>query len=367
MADFDLLVIGAGVVGIACAREAALRGLSVLVLERNAAMGMETSSRNSEVVHAGLYYPTDSLKARCCVAGRERLYSYARRWDIAHKKCGKLIVSPERELATLDALAAKAKANGVDQIQRLDAATLRRCFPDLRAAGGLLSEHSGIVDSHALMLALVGEAEEHGAQFSYATDLLRLDWCDAAYQGWIAHENGPVFTVRNVVNAAGLTALTVAATIDGYENPFGYKQYYAKGTYYSYSGAVPFDRLIYPVPERGGLGIHLTLDLQGRARFGPNVEWVNAVDYATDGTDRTLFVEAIRSYWPKVDSNRLAPDYAGIRPKLVGPDGPDQDFVVEGPGDHGMAGLVNLFGIESPGLTASMALADMAIDALQQD
>ena len=364
-ADFDCIVVGAGVVGLAIARETALRGLSTLVIERHGAIGSETSSRNSEVIHGGLYYPPGSLKARCCVEGRERLYRFAAGRGVAHRRCGKLIVAVnESQRAELEQLARRGAANGVEDLAWCDRADVARLEPALSAVAALNSPSTGVIDSHGLMLALLGEAEAHGSQLVLNTPVL------AAHREsdrWIVVTGSGTedrVTARYLVNAAGLDAVPMLERIEPYPAGHVPRAFYAKGSYFAYAASVPFSHLVYPVPEPGGLGVHLTLDLAGRARFGPDVEWVAQPDYAVDEGKRDRFADAIRRYWPGVDAARLQVDYAGVRPKLVGPDAPAADFVVEGPADHGVEGLVNLLGIESPGLTSALALASIAVDRL---
>lgn len=353
------MVIGAGVVGLAIARRMARAGREVIVLEAEGEIGAHTSSRNSEVIHAGIYYPKDSLKARFCVAGRDTLYRYCAERGIAHRRCGKLIVaSSDAEEPELARIAAAAAANGVDDLKRLDAAEIAAMEPALNATAALLSPSTGIIDSHGLMLAYQGEAEEHGAMIAFHTPVLS----GRVGEGEIFLNVGGAAPMeldcRTVINSAGLGAPGIAARLEGFPDEHAPRQWLAKGNYFTLTPMPPFSRLIYPVPEPGGLGVHLTLDLAGRARFGPDVEWIDEIDYAVDPARGERFYAAIRKYWPDLPDDSLAPGYAGIRPKL-GPKGtPPADFVIEGPAEHGVPGLVNLFGIESPGLTASMAIAE---------
>lgn len=356
--DIDVAVIGAGAVGLAVARELALRRREVLVLEANAVIGQETSSRNSEVIHAGIYYPAGSLMALLCVEGRHRLYRYLAERHVAFRQCGKLIVATNAaESARLAAVAAHARQNGVDDIVEIDAAAVRALEPALSCTAALLSPSTGIFDTHGFMLALQGDAENAGAALAFHAPVL----------GAKAGEDGIVLEIgggaamqlrcRAVVNAAGLNACTLAARIEGMAPALVPKPYYAKGNYFSLSGRSLFSRLIYPVPVPGGLGTHLTLDLAGRARFGPDVEWIDEIDYVVDPARGESFYAAIRRYWPALPDGSLRPDYAGIRPKLAAPGAGWNDFVIQGREAHGIVGLVNLFGIESPGLTASLAIA----------
>jgi L-2-hydroxyglutarate oxidase LhgO len=359
METVDCVVIGAGVVGIAVARALAEAGREVLVLEAAEAIGTETSSRNSEVVHAGIYYPAGSLMARLCVRGKWQLYAFCDAHGVAHRRCGKLIVATSAEEdAQLDAIRARAAANGVDDLRRLSAAEARALEPELCCTAALLSPSTGIVDSHGYMLALQGAAEAAGALFVFRSPVES----GAASADGIALRIGGAepmaLRAALVVNAAGLQAPAVARRIAGMQAALIPTPYYAKGSYFTLAGRSPFSRLIYPVPVAGGLGVHLTIDLAGQARFGPDVEWVAAPDYAVDPGRAAVFYAAVRRYWPGLRDAALQPGYAGIRPKIVPPSVARQDFLVQGAAAHGIAGLVNLFGIESPGLTAAIALAD---------
>jgi L-2-hydroxyglutarate oxidase LhgO len=346
----DCVVIGAGVIGLAVARELAMAGREVIVLEAAGAIGTETSSRNSEVIHAGLYYPADSLKAKFCAPGRALLYDYCRSRGIPHRRIGKLVVaSSEGEVGTLEGIATHARANGVDDLEFLAGPKARAMEPALNVCGALFSPSTGIVDSHAYMLALRGEAEERGALFAFRAPVtggaLEKD-------GVALHVGGaePIsLRARLAVNTTGLAARKVALSIDGVAGVPELR--FAKGNYFGLTGKAPFSRLIYPVPERGGLGVHLTLDLAGRARFGPDVEWIDRPDYAVNGERALPFYAAIRRYWPALPDGALYPDYAGVRVKVAGIE--PNDFVIE----TSNAPLINLFGFESPGLTASLAIA----------
>ena len=358
MSDFDALVIGAGAVGLAIARELALGGRSVLIVDAADAIGTGISSRNSEVIHAGIYYPQGSLKARACVEGREQLYAFCEARGVPHRRCGKVIVAPESgRQGELEKIARAAAANGVADLAWLDGAALKRLEPELRGASALLSPSTGIIDSHAYMYALLGEAEEHGAQLALGVAITRIARTDDEWSVHVAGTDGPVASVRSVINAAGLSADQVAHSIEGYFPTSIPQIHYARGCYFSYSGPVPFNRLVYPLPETGGLGVHLTLDLAGHARFGPDVEWIDDLEFTVDPARGAGFVDAIRAYWPAVDAGRLYPDYAGIRPKLSAPGEAAVDFRIDDHRDHGLSGVIALYGIESPGLTASLALA----------
>ena len=365
MDSIDAVVIGAGVVGLAVARALAQSGREVIVLEAEDAIGTHTSSRNSEVIHAGIYYPKDSLKARACVEGRHRLYDYCASHGVPCRRCGKLIVATQdAQLAELESIRERALANGVDDIVRLDRAQTLALEPALAAVASLHSPSTGIIDSHALMLAYLGDAEAHGAMLALKSPLERARCGGDAIELEVGGAEPLRLRAGCVVNAAGLHAPTLARRIEGYPSAQAPGEYYAKGNYYALSGRAPFTRLVYPVPEPGGLGVHLTLDLAGQARFGPDVEWVERIDYQVDPRRAERFYAAIRSYWPALPDGALVPGYAGVRPKIVPQGAPAADFVVQGPRTHGVAGLVHLFGIESPGLTASLALADEVLRAL---
>jgi L-2-hydroxyglutarate oxidase LhgO len=355
----DVVVIGAGVVGLAIARALAQRGLQTLVLEAGLAIGTGTSSRNSEVLHAGLYYPPGSLKARSCVRGRALLVEFCRRLGVPFSLCGKFVVATSpQQTGELEALAARGHDNGVEGLRMLDAAAATAAEPALRCAAALESRVTGIVDSHALMLALQGELEAAGGLVAFDAPVLAGT---AGPQGLALQVGGrePMqLTAGLVVNAAGLHAPQVAASFEGLRAGSVPRGYYAKGSYFSLAGRAPFSRLVYPVPEPGGLGVHLTLDLAGQARFGPDVEWVDTVDYRVDPARAQGFYASIRRYWPGLRDGALQPAYAGLRPKISGPGEPAADFVVQDARVHGLPGLVNLFGIESPGLTACLALAE---------
>jgi L-2-hydroxyglutarate oxidase LhgO len=357
MERVDVVVIGAGVVGLAIARTLAQRGREVLILEAAARFGSGVSSRNSEVIHAGIYYPRGSLKARLCVAGREQLYAFCREHGVGHSRCGKLIVaSDESQVAGLERIRAAARANGVElaALSRAEALALE---PQLRCAAALHSTSSGIVDAHAFMVALLGQAESRGALLACASAVTRLA---LRSDGFLIAVNGaaPSLHARTLVNSAGLSAPQVARLIEGFPAERVPTAYFAKGSYFTLAGRAPFARLIYPLPEPAGLGVHLTLDLGGRARFGPDVQWVDEADYAVDAGRAAGFYRAIRAWWPALPDGALEPAYAGIRPKITGRGEPAADFRLDAQAAHGVRGLVHLFGIESPGLTASLAIAE---------
>ena len=363
----DSVVLGAGVVGLAVARALALAGHEVLVLEAEGGIGTVTSSRNSEVVHAGIYYPTGSLKAQLCVAGRIALYAYCAAHGVAVRKIGKLIVASDpTESLKLEAIQAQAAANGV-ALTRLSGDAARAMEPSLRADSALHSPETGIVDSHALMLAYQGDLEAAGglvvchapvSSGAVLTDGFRLD---------VGGAQPMQLDCRVLVNATGLRAPELARRIAGIPSQTIPRAYLCKGNYYGLAARPPFSRLIYPVPEPGGLGVHLTLDLGGQARFGPDVEWVEREEYDVDPGRAAGFYAAIRRYWPTLPDDALVPGYSGIRPKISGPREAAADFAVLGPAVHGVPGLVNLFGIESPGLTASLAIGALVLDRLEEN
>lgn len=348
----DVVVVGAGVVGLAVARQLAQNGCEVLLLERHSSFGEETSSRNSEVIHAGIYYPHGSLKAQTCVRGKTLLYAYCTEHGVEHQRCGKLIVACDAAQAeVLAAYEQAGLANGVTDLQPLDGAACHSLEPQVAAYSGLLSPSTGIIDSHAYMLALLGDIEAAGGIAVFRTEVSALT---AAGNRVLLRAGDLELSARWVINAAGLGAVALAEQITA-QVP---KAYLAIGHYYSYSGLAPFSRLVYPVAEPGGLGVHVTLDMSGAVKFGPDVRWLEQIDYRFDDSQRSAFLEAIRRYFPTVEPARLQPAYTGIRPKISGPGEPAADFRIDGPGQHSVAGLVNMFGIESPGLTASLALAE---------
>jgi len=356
----DCAVIGAGVVGLAVARELAQMGREVIILETADAIGTGTSSRNSEVIHAGIYYPQGSLKAEACVSGKHMLYRYCEAHGVPHKRCGKLIVaSDEIQIPTLKEIGKKAAANGVDDMQWLDQDEVLAMEPALNAVAALLSPSTGIIDSHALMLAYQGDAEAAGAVIAFMSPVTGGQITKDEIVLEVGGDANMSLACTTVVNCGGLFAPDVAASIKGLPAEFVPKAYYAKGNYFTLAGRAPFDHLIYPVPEEAGLGVHLTLDMGGQARFGPDVEWIDKIDYRVDPRRGDKFYDAVRRYWPDLKDGSLQPGYSGIRPKIQAPGEPAKDFVISGPAEHGIPGLVNMFGIESPGLTSSLALASM--------
>jgi L-2-hydroxyglutarate oxidase LhgO len=351
----DVVVIGAGVVGLAIARHLSLAGREVLVLESAEAIGTGVSSRNSEVLHAGLYYNQNSLKARFCVSGKHLLRAYCRERAIGLNQCGKLVVAEKLEqLPELARIKEQGERNGVDDLRILTAAEAHALEPELRCVGALFSPSSGIIDSHQYMLALQGDAEAKNCTVVFhapvASGRIAGDRIILA-AGDIEIES------RLAINSAGLSAQPVAAAITGFDRKFIPPLHYAKGNYFSLSGKSPFSRLVYPMPEPGGLGIHFTLDLAGSGRFGPDVEWIDSPDYDVDGARAAVFADRIKRYWPGLNPDMLHAAYAGIRPKVERPGGSSTDFIIQGPAQHGCPGIINLFGIESPGLTASLAIA----------
>jgi len=364
-----VVVIGAGVVGLAIARALALAGRDVTILEKNAGFGEETSARNSEVIHAGIYYPTGSLKARLCVEGRDLLYAFCESRKIGHKKIGKLIVAThDGQDAQLDRLLHQARDNNVDDLKQLNRADIAALEPELFAHEGLFSPSTGIIDSHQYMLALLGEAQSAGADLARNADVTAIAKGSDGFKLTVRNA-GEMMTLEApiVVNSAGLWASKVAGMIDALDPRFVPSTALAKGSYVILTARNPFRHLIYPLPIPGGLGVHLTLDLSGAARFGPDVEWLPihdpaAIDYAVPANLPDLFAPIIAAYWPKVTAAMLAPGYSGVRPKAGGRQNPDADFRIEGPATHGVDGLVNLLGIDSPGLTASLAIAERVKD-----
>jgi L-2-hydroxyglutarate oxidase LhgO len=356
----QVLVVGAGVVGLAVARAAALKGHEVIVAEQTLGIGNGVSSRNSEVIHGGMYYPTGSLRAHHCPRGRRMMYEFCESHGVPHRRCGKLIVATEdAEVGKMEAILKQGAANGVEGFEMIDGAKARAMEPALTCVAALHSPNTGIVDSHSFMRALQGDLEDRGGAIAFGTKVERLLHTQA---GWVVRFSGSEsgeLAVDAVVNAAGFGAQPLARHTEDYPEARVPRLVLARGNYFGYAGRPAFTRLIYPAPRiDGGLGIHVTLDLAGRMRFGPDVEWIDTEDYNVNTARAQSFYGAIRRYWPALQDGMLQPDYAGIRPKLTGPGEPAADFMIEGPDKHGLPGLIHLFGIESPGLTSSLSLAD---------
>ncbi|MFM1816791.1 MAG: hypothetical protein RLZ98_3486 [Pseudomonadota bacterium] len=363
--DFDTTIIGAGVVGLAIARSCAARGEGVLVLEQHEIIGSETSSRNSEVIHAGLYYPPGSLRARFCVEGKHRLYAFCNENGVPHRHCGKLLVATaEDQLPKLAAIRETAAANGVDDLVALTPAEVRAMEPEVTCVAALHSPSTGCIDTHALMLALQGHAEGDGAEVILRTHVESVAvGPDVGYR--LQLQDSSSVSTRRLVLSAGLHASRLASTL---QLPGPYRvppTYFARGQYYALSGRSPFERHIYPLPQGAWLGLHATVDMGGRCKFGPDIEWIPEIDYSFDPTKLEQFLDFIRSYYPGLDPDRLHADYTGIRPKLYREGEPVPDFAIHGPAEHGQPGLVMLFGIESPGLTSALAIADYVADMLE--
>ena len=366
MEEVDCVVVGAGVVGLAVARALAQAGREVIILEQAEGIGTETSSRNSEVIHAGIYYPANSLMARFCVEGRRKLYAYCAEKGVPHINCGKLIVATNaQEDAMLAGIKQRAETNGVEGMRVLTAAEAIEMEPNLSCTSALLSPATGIIDSHNYMVALQGDAENAGAVLVIFSPMVGGRVVDRQIEIDVGGTDPMTLRCRLLVNSAGLHAPFLARGVVGMPQDRVPTEYFAKGNYFTLSGRSPFSRLIYPVPVPGGLGVHLTVDLGGQARFGPDVEWIDAIDYTVDPARSDSFYDAVRKYWPGLKDGALQPGYAGIRPKTVPRGAPGQDFVVQGPQTHGVPGLIHLFGIESPGLTASLAIADPVLEISQ--
>ena len=363
----DCVVIGAGVIGLAVAREMALQGRETILLERESAFGTISSARNSEVIHAGIYYPKDSLKAKLCVEGNRMLYEYCRTHHVATQPYGKLIVaSDDSQLDDLQAILYKAQQNNVPEIKLITGEQAKAMEPDLQCSAAVLSASTGIVDSHGFMLSLLGGFEDAGGMIAYQSPLISAKPIGSKAQDGFELEiggaDGMKIQTKLLINCAGMSAPTIAQKITGLSQDQIPKAYFAKGNYFSLSGKSPFKHLIYPIPEPGGLGVHLTLDMGGQAKFGPDVEWLeiddeNQIDYTVNPKRGDGFYAAVRKYWPGLKDNALQPDYSGVRAKIVPPNSPAGDFCFNTPKDHGLEGLFNLYGFESPGLTSSLAIA----------
>jgi L-2-hydroxyglutarate oxidase LhgO len=361
----QVLVIGAGVVGLAVARAAALKGHEVIVAEAEPAIGTITSSRNSEVIHAGMYYPTGTLRARHCVRGRRMLYEFCASHGVPHRKCGKLVVATnDAELEKIKQIEAQGGINGVEGLELIGGNAARAMEPELACVGALLSPETGIIDGHAYMLALRGGLEDAGGAIAVNTPVTGARRKDGQWQVEFGGSDGGTFEFDAIANCAGLRAQSVARTIEDYPQTRVPRLVLGKGNYFSYAGRPVFSRLIYPTPIVGGLGVHVTLDLAGRMRFGPDVEWIDEINYDVDPKRADAFYARIRTYWPGLPDGSLAPDYAGIRPKLGGPKDGQADFLIDAPAQHGVPGLVQMFGIESPGLTSSLSLGEEVVGYL---
>jgi L-2-hydroxyglutarate oxidase LhgO len=366
MEQVDCVVIGAGVVGLAVAREMALQGRETILLEREDSFGTISSARNSEVIHAGIYYPKDSLKAKLCVEGNRLLYEYCRTHQVGTQPYGKLIVADDTQIDDLQAIFYKAQNNGVPEIKMISGEEAKTLEPKLKCSAAILSASTGIVDSHGFMLSLLGGFEDAGGMIAYRSPLLSAkpigQGANSGFELDIGGPDGMKLQTKLLINCAGMSAPAVAQKIEGLSGEQIPKAYFAKGNYFSLSGKSPFTHLIYPIPEPGGLGVHLTLDMGGQAKFGPDVEWLDIqneeqIDYTVNPKRGESFYEAVRRYWPDLKDNSLQPDYSGVRAKIVPPNSPAGDFCFNGPQDHGLHGLYNLYGFESPGLTSSIAIA----------
>jgi L-2-hydroxyglutarate oxidase LhgO len=361
----QVLVVGAGVVGLAIARAAACRGHDVIVAEATGGIGNGVSSRNSEVIHAGIYYPAGSLRARHSTRGRRMLYEFCASHGVHHNRCGKLIVATDAaEQAKVEALLAQGLKNGVEGLELIGGNAARALEPELSCTGALMSPESGIIDSHGYMLALWGELEDRGGRIAFETPVEHMSYVAPHWQVQLGGDEASTVAFDAVINSAGLGAQALARRVDGYPAAKVPPLVLAKGNYFGFAGRPAFSRLIYPTPVDGGLGVHVTLDMAGRMRFGPDVEWIEHEDYTIDPHRAAAFYDRIRSYWPRLPDGSLVPDYCGIRPKLSGPGQPQADFMVAGEAEHGLPRLVCLFGIESPGLTASLSLAEDVVDIL---
>ncbi len=364
--DLDSIVIGAGIVGLAIARALAMSGREVIVLERHKHIGEETSSRNSEVIHAGIYYPKNSWKARLCVKGKNMLYAFCQSHHIEHKRLGKLIVATnDEQCRAQDAIFQKARDNGVVDVSFIEQEALRDLEPNLNAVRAILSPSTGIINSHELMLGYQGDLEKHGGTVVLNSPLLGGDIIDGGFRLSVGGGEPTQITCRELINSAGLGAQSVARSIRDIPADSVPTQYLSRGCYFNLSGKSPFRHLIYPMPNNVGLGVHLTLDLMGQARFGPDTQWIDKIDYTVDPQRSSRFYQAIREYYPALRDGELEPAYSGIRPKVAGPGEEAADFIIQGESDHGVPGWVALYGIESPGLTSSMAIAETVLDKLR--
>lgn len=365
--DVGTVIVGAGVIGLAVARKLSAMGEDVILIEAEDAIGFHTSSRNSEVVHAGLYYDPGSLKARLCVSGRRDLYEYCRNRNVPTSRIGKLIAATsDSQIPRLENLFQRGKINGVDDLIWLSGEEARRLEPELVCRTAVFSPSSGIVDSHALMLALQGDAEAHGAQCAFRTKVTGVSRVNDGFEVRTSGAEDASLLCGALINCAGLGAQELAANIEGYPPDRIPQRHLAKGNYFSVSGATPFTHLVYPMPVDGGLGVHVTLDLAGRMRLGPDLQWIDEIDYTPDDRQAGAFYEAVKPFWPGIANREISASYCGIRPKITGPGGGAADFRIDGPDEHGIAGLVSLYGVESPGLTSSLALADHVVEKLRR-
>ncbi|MDA1331618.1 MAG: NAD(P)/FAD-dependent oxidoreductase [Proteobacteria bacterium] len=368
MDRIECVVIGAGVIGLSIARALALEGKEVLIIEAEDTFGMHTSSRNSEVIHAGIYYPKDSLKATLCVSGKKLLYEYCELRDIPFKRIGKLIVATDdSEIETVKQYISKAAENGVNDLTWLNQKEALELEPEIRCVGAVFSPSTGIIDSHAYMLSLLGDAENAGGIVAYHTSIESIASDKHGFILKTGGSNAHEIHTKLLINAAGLRACDVANSMTGLDKTLVPISYYAKAHYYSLSMRSPFKHLIYPIARKHGLGVHVTVDMGGNARFGPDIDWIPNIDYTFDNSREALFYDAIRRYWPTANQKQLQPGYTGIRPKISGPGEPAADFMIQSEKDHGLRGLVNLFGIESPGLTSSLAIAELVKKLLSRN
>jgi L-2-hydroxyglutarate oxidase LhgO len=361
----QVLVVGAGVVGLAIARAAAIAGHDVILAEKADAIGTGTSSRNSEVIHAGLYYPTGSKRAWHCTCSRRMLYDYCASHGVPHRKCGKLVVATnDKEVARIEGVLKQAKINEVEGVDLIDGAAAKRLEPELACLAAMRSPETGIIDSHAFMHALRGDLEDHGGMIAFNTPIERLVLTSGSWEVHFGGAEPGEIQVDAVINSAGLGAQRLACATEGYPQARVPRLVLAKGNYFSFAGRPAFSRLVYPVPIAGGLGVHVTLDMSGRMRFGPDVQWIAQENYDVDATRAEAFYERIRDYFPRLPDNALVPDYAGIRPKITGEGEPQADFMIDAPQDHDVPRLVQLFGIESPGLTSALSLGQEVVGYL---
>ena len=363
------VVIGAGVVGLAITRKLAMSGREVILLESEDAIGTATSARNSEVIHAGIYYPKGSFKARFCVEGNKMMYAYCAERSIPHKRIGKLVVATnDDEVPDLEAIKQKAAANGAEELRFLSATEITELEPHIDVSGALFSPSTGIVDSHSLMLSYQGEAEDHGAMIAFMSPVLGGRIENGKISLSVGGDAPMELTCDEVINSAGLGAQTISRSIEGINPDTIPELFYAKGNYYTLTGKSPFNHLIYPVPVANGLGTHSSMDMGGQTKFGPDVEWVDDIDYVVDPKRGESFYASIRRFWPGLPDGTIQPGYSGIRPNLIGPHGKtlNTDFIIQGSAVHGIEGMVNLYGIESPGLTSSMAIAEYVLERLEQ-